>query len=329
MSLLERPLGKHHQAQASVCERDMVSLLHHLVALCVASCSILSVRKRVHMIPSTTTPMLLRGWERILLVLPALAGLILGGLLLFLPRSFAAIAQFSADDAYIYQLAGAAILGYGVAASIGLFQRSWLGVRLVVIGIFVNNLGSLYACAMALFTGQAPFSVLLFLIISLLFIALCGLLLFRHRAVARPESNFASRALQVFLIVGAVAAGAFGILPLFVPSLFTFFHLHINAPFVIREAGAASLGYAAVAVLAQRAKNSQELPLITVMAAIFNGAGGVVSIPYLLTGGILFLPWIIAPVGLLVLVICVIALWQIMSRMARYTRKHSSATEAV
>lgn len=266
---------------------------------------------------TTPSKMLLSGWERALLVLPALAGLVLGFLLVFLPGSFAAITQFSADDAYIYQLAGAAILGYGVALSVSLFQQRWLAVRLVVIGVLVNNLGSLYACAIAIFTGHAPYSVYLFLATSLLFVAICGLLLARHWAVPQPESNFTSRAMQLFLIVGAVAAGAFGILPLFVPGFFTLFHLHVNAPFIIQEAGAASLGYAVVAVLAQRAKNSQEFPLITVMAAVFNGVGGLVSIPYLLTGGVLLLPWIIAPVGLLVMVVCLIVLRQIMSRTAR------------
>ena len=99
---------------------------------------------------------LLAGWERALLVLPALAGLGLGFLLVFLPGRFATITQFPADDAYIYQLAGATILGYGVALSISLFQQYWLAVRLVVIGVLVNNLGSLYACTIAIFTGPSP-----------------------------------------------------------------------------------------------------------------------------------------------------------------------------
>jgi hypothetical protein len=266
---------------------------------------------------TTSSKMLLSSWERALLVLPALAGLGLGFFLVFLPGRFAALTQFAADDAYIYQLAGATILGYGVALSLSLFQQEWLAVRLVVIGVLVNNLGSLYACAIAIFSGQVPYSVYLFLATNLLFIAICGLLLARHWGVPRPEPNFASRAMQFFLIVGTVAAGAFGILPLFVPGLFTLFHLHINAPFIIREAGAGSLGYAVVAVLAQRALNRQELPLITVMGAIFNGVGGLVSISYLLAGGIVLLPWVIAPVGLIVLVVCLVVLRQMMTRTAR------------
>lgn len=266
---------------------------------------------------NTTSRALLTDWERILLALPALAGLGMGLLLVFLPGRFAAITQFAPDDAYIYQLAGAAILGYGVALSMGLFQQNWLAVRLPVIGVLVNNLGSLYACVIEIFTGQAPYSVYVFLATSLLFVAICSLLLARHAGVSRPEPDLASRAMQVLLIVGAVAAGVFGLLPLFVPNFFTLFHLQINAPFVIRQAGAASLGYAVVAVLAQRTMNRLELRLPIVMAAIFNGVGGIVSIPYLMSGSVLLLPWIIAPVGLIVMFACVYLLWRTMSNTAR------------
>ena len=105
------------------------------------------------------------------------------------------------------------------------------------------------------------------------------------------------------------------------PQLFTLFNLHINAPFVIREAGAGSLGYAVVAVLAQRALNRVELPLIIVMAAVFNGVGGLVSLPYLLTGDVALLPWIIAPMGLIVCVVCLIGLRQVMG-----SKQQESAT---
>jgi hypothetical protein len=263
--------------------------------------------------PSTSAKNLLSSWERALLVLPALAGLGLGFLLVFLPGTFASLTQFPADDAYIYQLAGATIIGYGVALSLSVFQRAWLAVRLVVIGVLVNNLGSLYACAAELFTGHAPASVFLFLVTNLVFVAICILLLVRHTGGAHPAPDVASPAVQGFLVVGAVAAGVFGILPLFVPELFTVFNLHINAPFVVREAGAGSLGYAVVAVLAQRALSRLELPLIIVMAGIFNGVGGLVSIPYLVTGDIALLPWVIAPVGLIVFVVCVIAFRQVTS----------------
>jgi hypothetical protein len=123
--------------------------------------------------------------------------------------------------------------------------------------------------------------------------------------VPHPESNLASVPLRILLVVGFVAAGVFGVLPLFVPDFFTIFHLHIVTDrFIIRQAGAASLGYTVLAILAQRALNSRELSLTVLMAAIFNGVGGVASIPYIFEGKILLLPWLIAPVGIVVLIAC-------------------------
>jgi len=260
---------------------------------------------------------LLNGWERTLLGLPTVVALILGLFTLILPRLFAQVAQFPADDIYIYQLAGAATLGYGIALGIGLFQQRWLTVRLPVIGVLVFNLASLYACGVEIIAGHAPYSVYVVLVASLLFVAISTLLLVRHQGVPRPESDLASLLMRLFLIVGAVAAGIFGLLPLFAPGFFTVFHLSITAPFIIRQAGAGSLGYAVVAVLAMRALNSQELILTTVMAGVFNGVGGLVSIPYLLAGNILLLPWIIAPVGLLVMIVCIPVLRHAMLRRAR------------
>lgn len=52
--------------------------------------------------------------ERSLLALPTLVGLSIGLFPLLLPKVFAQVAQFSDDDVYVYQLTGAATLGYGV-----------------------------------------------------------------------------------------------------------------------------------------------------------------------------------------------------------------------
>jgi hypothetical protein len=121
---------------------------------------------------------------------------------------------------------------------------------------------------------------------------------------------------RALLVLPALAGLTFGLFPLLAPGLFTFTHLHINAPFVVRQAGAASLGYAVVAVLAQRALSAQELRLPIVMAAVFNGVGGIVSIPYLLAGSVLLLPLIIAPVGLAVCVACLVVLRRTMAGRA-------------
>jgi hypothetical protein len=264
--------------------------------------------------PSKT---LLSGWERALLILPALAALVLGLFPLLLPKPFADLSQFSPKDEYIYRLAGAATLGYGVALIIGSFQKEWRIVRLTVIGTLIFNLASLYACGSEIFRGNAPYSVYFVLVCSILFVTITSLLLARHSGVPQLEADAASSLLRIFLIVGAIAAGLFGVLPLFVPWFFKIFHFNIDAPFILQQAGAASLGYAVIAVLAQRVVNSRELLLIGVMAAIFNGAGGLASLPYILDTNILPLPQLIAPVGLLVLVGSLLFLRQAMIQKER------------
>lgn len=267
---------------------------------------------------SVSSKMLLSGWERALLVLPALAGLFFGLFPLLLPEVLAAVFQFPAVDIYIYRLAGAATLGYGVALTVGVFQKQWLTVRLPVIATLWFNLASLYACGIEIIQDRVPYSVYVILAASILFVAITALLLVRHAGVSRPEPDFATPAVRIFLIVGAAAAAVFGLLPLFAPDLFTFFHLQIiPVRFVIRQAGAASLGYAVMVILAQKALSRRELFLTGLMGAIFNGAGGVVSIPYILAGNILLLPWVIGPVGLLVLLLCLLLLRNMLVQTAR------------
>lgn len=259
--------------------------------------------------PSKT---LITGVERALLILPAVAGLALGLFPALLPKLFADISQMPADDIYAYQLAGAATLGYGVALTIGLFQNSWYALRLPVVGVLVFNLASLYACGIEIFKGRAPYSVYVVLASSILFVSISSFLLARHRGAPRLTQEMAGLPIRAFLIIGAVSSALFGLFPLFAPGLFTIFHLHNTAPFIFRQAGAASLGYAVLALLDLHSLNAQELRLTGVMAAVFNGVSGIVSIPFILSGQVLLLPWVIGPVGLLVLVACLLLIQQTM-----------------
>jgi hypothetical protein len=90
--------------------------------------------------------------------------------------------------------------------------------------------------------GRAPSSVYVVPVVSLLSVAISSLLLARHRGVTHLEPNLDNPPMRLLLLVGAIAAGFFGLAPLLVPNLFTVFHLHINAPFDVPLAGARSLG---------------------------------------------------------------------------------------
>ncbi len=240
--------------------------------------------------------------ERVLLILPMLSGLGLGLFTVLLPKTFADVAQFPADDILVYQLAGAATLGYGVVFLIGIFWGSWLAIRLPIIAVLPFNLAALAACVYEVATTSAPYSVYLLFAPTILLAALSIWLLWRYRNVTRPEQDLAQLTVRIFLIVGTLSAGVFGVLPLVAPELGKLVHLQMNAPFIARMAGAASLGYGVMAIFAQRALSSLELRLPIVMAAVFNGVSGIVCIPFIFTGNIIILPMIIAPVGLAVLV---------------------------
>ncbi|HEY0755268.1 MAG TPA: hypothetical protein VGD98_15015 [Ktedonobacteraceae bacterium] len=251
-----------------------------------------------------STKALLSGWERALLLLPALAGLFFGFAPLFFPVMFANLIQFPAESLYVYQLAGAATLGYGVTLCIGLFQKAWLPLRLPVAGVLVFNLASLYACAASIYDHQAPFSVFVVLCTSVLFVVITSLLLIRHRSAPRPDFYRPSGLLRVGLIIGGLSAAIFGLVPLVLPGpFFPLFPFQMGVTGIARQAGAACLGYAALSLLVQQGIDRREIPLSAIMAAVFNGCSGLMSIPYLLAGKIFLLPWIIVPVGLAALVI--------------------------
>jgi hypothetical protein len=187
-------------------------------------------------------------------------------------------------------------------------QRASSAVRLPVIAVLVFNLASLYACAVEIAGGHAPYTVYVILAASMLFVAISVLLLAPRRGSPQPAQNLATPAVRLFVVIGAVSAATFGILPLLFPQVFTNFGLPLSITFVGRQGGAASLGYAVMAIFATRALSGVELRLPIIMAAVFNGASALVSIPYLISGEVPLLPWIIAPFGLAVAVGAAIAL---------------------
>src|SRR5690349_1170494 len=90
---------------------------------------------------TSTTTQRLDGLDRMLLILPLLAGLGLGLFALFAAPLLARLTNYPPNDILIYWLAGAGTLGYGVALALGLLQGDWIGLRFPVIaGLTANAL---------------------------------------------------------------------------------------------------------------------------------------------------------------------------------------------
>src|SRR5437762_1265871 len=102
--------------------------------------------------------------ERGLLMLPVVAGAVLGLLSFLAPGFLGTFSGYLGNDHFIYRLAGAATLGYPVALALAIRQGSWSAARLVVIGVLVFNLASLFACAYEIVRGRASDHLVVYVI---------------------------------------------------------------------------------------------------------------------------------------------------------------------
>src|SRR5690242_16606782 len=95
----------------------------------------------------TQTQAALQTRDRAFLTLPLLAGAFFGVAPFFFTALFARATGYTGHDPYIYELAGAATLGYAVALFVAVRQPRFEGARIVAIATLAFNLASLYACA--------------------------------------------------------------------------------------------------------------------------------------------------------------------------------------
>ncbi|HEV8191753.1 MAG TPA: hypothetical protein VGP82_09755 [Ktedonobacterales bacterium] len=255
-------------------------------------------------ITSTTPTQRLDGLDRLLLILPTLAGLGLGLLALFAAPLLARVTNYPSNDILIYWLAGAGTLGYGVALAIGLLQSDWTGLRFPIIAGLTANALAVIAALIEVAQGRGENRPALYLILLLsLLLALCYLaLLVRHLGAARPEPDATAPWLVPFFIFGTIATLGTGLLGYFGVELFkTVFGIDAVNPFIYRFLGAATLGYGVMGIYQATSRRFAELRLALVMGALFNACAlalGVLALvgglPPLLPITLLFAPVILS-----------------------------------
>jgi hypothetical protein len=249
--------------------------------------------------------MKLSNLERILLLLPMAGGLIFGLGPFLLGSAVGAAVGFPGNDAYLYRLAGAAAFGYTVALILGIRQGEWAPLRQVVIGTLTFNVASIYACVAALLSGDTNIFVYLILVASTLFIAITLYLLNRHgqAGVERAEGSPSVWYVR-FVTLGTVLSAAFGVLPLLIPVFGAqLLGLHGTDVFIIRQAGAASLGYAVMGLYGRRTSAWNEVRLGLIMALIFNGFSFIASVIALFSGEPLLISLVIGAASLFVTIV--------------------------
>ena len=227
---------------------------------------------------SNEESMKLSSLERALLFLPIAGGLVFGLGPFLLGGAFGRVLGFSGNDTFIYRLAGAATLGYAVALIMGIRQGDWTPLRLVVIATLTFNLASIYACVVQLLAGNNNLIIYLILGTSIAITAITASMLNRHAGVERPAPD-TSVWYTRFIILGTILSAVFGLMPLLIPVLGAqLLGFHGTDVFLIRQAGAASLGYAVMGIYGLRSGAWTELRLPLVMAIIFNGFSFIASV---------------------------------------------------
>ena len=227
------------------------------------------------------------------------AGFVFGLLPLLVPSQFASISGFPGNDTYVYRLAGAATLGYGVALALALRRGRWMPMRPLVAATLTFNAASLIACAIALADGSATWIVYLITAASLLFVAGTSLILVRRGDAPQTPSDIAAL-FAVLLAALSCVALITGLLPLIIPvRAGQFFGLRATDVFLYRQSGAATLGYAVMGAMLVASRHWESIRLGVLMAVVFNATACVVSVVYLIGGGASWLPALIGAASLL------------------------------
>src|SRR5205085_11285961 len=103
-------------------------------------------------------------FERVLLAVPLVGSLGFGLPLFIFPRPFARLAGFSGDDTFIYELGGAAMIGYAIALGLGVRRGLWSPIRFVILAAYVFAAVGFLAGFVAFASNQINGFVVLFLL---------------------------------------------------------------------------------------------------------------------------------------------------------------------
>jgi hypothetical protein len=262
--------------------------------------------------------------ERLLLLVPLAGGAFFGlGSFLFGSAPGPAFG-FAGHDPFVYRMAGAATMGYVIALLLGIMQTEWARLRLVVIATLVFNLGSLYACIVAIIGGGAQPVVYAILLASILIVAITGWILSRHQGAPLPPADL-PQAFTYLIELGALLSLVFGVLALFAPvQVGQILGYKGTDDFVFRQAGAPTLGYAVMAYFAVRSRRQVEIILPGIMAFVFNGLSFVASLIAIFSGETNWVLYLIA-VASLALTIIIFVVMQRAGAFATLTTRSASS----
>jgi hypothetical protein len=217
----------------------------------------------------------------------------LGVPLYVFPRQFASIAGLSGDDTFIYELGGAAMLGYVFALAIGLQSGLWSQLRFVVLATYTFAAIAFLAGFVGFASNQLSGSVLVVTLWAVVVAWAVAQILVAHRGERAGPRDVATWVVVV-LALATVSAAVFGVGPQLPGPFASLMGYKGTDEFVYRLAGAACFGYAAMGIQELRSLHWDDMRLPNVMALVFNGLAFVASASELVAGRATLLVYLVA-----------------------------------
>jgi len=209
------------------------------------------------------------------------------------PRPFARVVGLSGDDTFIYELGGAAMLGYAVALALGMRAALWSPMRFIVLATYAFGALAFLAGFVSFASNQINGLVVAVSIWTVILArTLAQVLVARRGAVAGPRD--VGRWVVVVLALATVSAAVFGLGPLAPGPFASLMGYKGTDEYVYRLAGAACFGYAAMGFQELRSLHWDDLRLPNVMALVFNGLAFLASLFELVAGRTTLLVYLVA-----------------------------------
>lgn len=235
-----------------------------------------------------------------------MGSLALGLPLYVFPRPLARIADLAGDDTFIYELGGAAILGYAVALAVGIRGGLWPPMRFVVLATYVFAAIAFLAEFVAFASNQINGLVVVVSLWAVLVAYALAQILIAHRGAVAGPRDVAPWAVVV-LALATLSAAVFGLGPQLVAPFASLMGYKGTDEVVFRLTGAACFGYAAMGIQELRSLHWDDMRLPSVMALVFNGLAFLASIFELLAGrGTLLVNLVVLAAGFFTVAIALI-----------------------
>ena len=212
-----------------------------------------------------------------------MGSLALGLPLYVFPRPFAHFAGLSGDDTFIYELGGAAMVGYAVALALGVRNGLWSPIRFVVLGTYAFTVLVFLAGFVSFVSNQIAGIVVVVSLWAVVVAWAVAQILVAHRGAVAGPRNVATWA-AVVLALATLSAAVFGLGPQAAGPFASVMGYRGTDEYVYRLAGAACFGYAVIGIQELRSLHWDDMRLPNVMALVFNGLAFLASAFEILAG---------------------------------------------